>query len=268
MIYCLYGLDSLRKKEKLNFLLNNLSQKNNTLEKLNINLEEESYKNVIEFAGQQSIFGGNKVIVVENALLKEKEWIDFLKRKVSNKDSFIFLLDEKNWEESFDFLKKKPVEFFNLNELEGQELEKFIFEEALKNNLKLSKKAVENLKAYALSLKSNRSWMLSKEIEKAAFLGKNYLDWEDFEKISYFPQIDEVWKLTKKIIQSRTIYESLPVLEKLFLSGTDPAYIFNSLAFNAYSNDDVSLLSELDVSMKSGKLEFAEALLFFSLRGV
>jgi len=97
---------------------------------------------------------------------------------------------------------------------------------------------------------------------------RQYLDWEDFEKISYFPQIDEVWKLTKKIIQSRTIYESLPVLEKLFLSGTDPAYIFNSLAFNAYSNDDVSLLSELDVSMKSGKLEFAEALLFFSLRGV
>lgn len=265
MLYFYYGKDNLRKKRAIKKLLDD-NFKFGTLERLDVDLKEgeEEYKKVIDFVSQQSIFGGKKIVVVENALFSsEKKWINFLKENIFSSHFIILSSDEKPQKE-FSFLLQKEVLNFEFDELEGEALRKFIKEEAKENGIELTKEALDFLFSYLSSLEGERSWVVFGELKKAAFLGKKTISKKDLEEISLFPQFDKVWTLTKKILESKKIDDKLSALEKLIASGTDYYYVFNSLAFNA-SFKHLEKLAQLDIALKSGKMDIKEAILLFVL---
>jgi DNA polymerase III delta subunit len=268
MLYFLIGNDNLRKKRALAKILDEIKKKSISLERMDVDFEEDGdYKNVIDFLNQRSIFGGEKVVVIKNSGLDEKKWLDFLKSEIKESKNFIFLLEDKK-NESFNVFKKENSVFWEeYNELEGPAIRKFIEEESKNYGISLSKEALENLSKVAEFLESERSFFLSKELEKASFLGGKILNWSDFEEISYFPYFDKVWKMTKEILSSIDLAKKIAALEKLILSGVDYEYIFNSLASNS-SGKDTIFISELDYKIKSGSLDYQSAILLFCLESV
>ena len=75
---------------------------------------------------------------------------------------------------------------------------------------------------------------------------------------------DQVFEAARKISWSRSWAEKLGLLEKPFPSEKEATYIFNSLAYIAKGKDIVRM-ADYDVAVKSGNLEYEEALLDFVL---
>ncbi len=267
MIYYLYGPDSLRRKRRLAELFSALRNRVSSTEEIEVDLEEnpDAWRDVKDFINQQSIFGGTKVAVVRNVTESgEKEWTKFLKDKVADDSVFIFGLDEKKPVKAFDFLLKKSAVSDEFKELAGRELASFIVDEAKARNFSFSPEALKFFVSFLENQKEGRSWIAVNEIEKFGFLGKSVLSVQDLSAASSFPEFDEVWLMTRRILGAERAAEKVAALEKLFMEGADPSYIFNSLAFSA-TGSSLLKLADLDISIKSGKLDFPEALLGFVL---
>ena len=73
---------------------------------------------------------------------------------------------------------------------------------------------------------------------------------------------DVVFRVTSRFLNSRNYWEKLKDLEKLFLQKEAPAYIFNSLSYRASGRAAVRL-ADYDISIKSGGLDYEEALTDF-----
>ena len=71
-----------------------------------------------------------------------------------------------------------------------------------------------------------------------------------------------VFEGARAITWARGRMDKVKLLEKLFLQKEAAAYIFNSLGFMARGADAVRL-ADYDVSVKSGHLDYEEALLDF-----
>lgn len=265
MLYFFYGTDNFRRQRAVEKVLEEL-KKDNSWESVEVDLEEtkDEYKKVMEFVSQQSIFGGGKIALVYHALQPYDEWIKFLKENIFS-SPFIFLFSENTPSSDFEFLlKDKRIKSEEFKELEGKELKEFIISEARVNKIELSKEAADFFFSYLSSLESGRSWAVFLELKKVSFLGKKVITKEDLENISFFPQFDKVWRLTKKILKSKILGEKLSCLEEMILAGEDYFYIFNSLSFNA-DGKDAEKLAKLDLAVKSGKMGIKEALLLFIL---
>ncbi len=270
MIYHLYGPDSLRKARKMAELMIEIKKSVYSSEELDVDLGEstDSWKDVVDFMNQQSIFGGSKVAVVKEAsAVDEKPWLKFLKESASDGSIFIFLLNKEKPKKAFDFLLKKPSLVYEFGELSGKELASFVSREAEKRGFSFSAEALNFLVAFLMNQKEGRSWLAESEIEKAGFLGKKIVQVADLNGISYFPEFDQVWSLTRKILDASRWTDKVYFLEKLMTEGADPSYVFNSLAFGSRGRESVRL-SDYDILIKSGKLDFPEALLSFVLGGV
>ncbi len=267
MIIYLYGPDSLRRLNKLEELVAVVRLKNPKTEEMEIDMEEnaDAWSDARDFANQQSIFGGTKIITVkEAATCEEKEWITFLRGMASRDDAYLFISNRAKPVKAFDFLLKGPTEHHAFEELAGRGLSDFVEAEIAKRSISFSGEALRFFLSFLSREASNRSWTAAQEIEKASLLGKREIAVGDLLAISVFPESDEVWRLSRQILSAPRWVEKIPILEKLFLQGADPSYIFNSLAFSA-TGRDVLKLSDYDVLIKSGKLDFPEALLGFVL---
>jgi len=62
--------------------------------------------------------------------------------------------------------------------------------------------------------------------------------------------------------EQKDFSKKLVILEQLFLQKEEPARLFNSLVYQVRGND-ILRLADYDVSVKSGGLEYEEALLDF-----
>lgn len=267
MIAYLYGPDSLRRLTKLKGLLVAVRSKSSGSEEWEVDLEENSdaWSDVRDFANQQSIFGGTKVMVVkEAASCDEKEWIKFLKEMASREGAYLFASDSAKPTKAFHSLLEQPSESYEFGELAGKELSDFVKSEIAKRSISFSEEAFKFFLSFLAREAGNRSWTAVQEIEKASLLGKKEVALSDLLGVSVFPEFDEVWRLSRQVLSASPWTEKVRILEKLFSQGADSSYIFNSLAFGA-AGKDVLKLSDYDVLIKSGKLDFPEALLGFVL---
>ncbi len=266
--YC-YGPDSFRRNRKLAELVADFEKRETSSERMDADLDEspESWKDVKDFSRQQSIFGGSKIAIVrEGSSVAEKEWVKFLKETLTDQSVHLFIADSKKPLKAFDFLLQKPCASYALEELSGRELASFVSAEAKKGGFLFAPDALSFFVGYLGGMKEGRTWVAVSEIEKAACLGESVVSLGALQKISSFPDFDEVWALSKRLISSERWLERIVFLEKLFLEGADPGHVFNSLALQARGKD-LLRLSEYDISVKSGKLDLPEALLSFALGG-
>lgn len=269
MIYCFYGSDSYRRGKKLREVLNAYRKKHASVDMFEIDLEEnpETWEEARDFLNQPSMFVDSKVLVVrESGTVDRAEWVKALKAQIKIKKTFVIISDEKKPNEKFLFLLKEPVRAQEFQELKGTPLEKFLNIEACARGIAFERTALRFFTAFVDAYEAGKSWFGISELEKLVLLKKSSLiTLADLKAhISIFER-DIMSNLTRNMLFAKNKSNKLVFLERLFLQRESPSHIFNLLGYQTTGEKTVSL-ADYDVLVKSGKLDYEEALLGFVLK--
>lgn len=271
MLYYFYGPDSYRRNQKLNSSVAEYRKKHPVSDMAVFDFEEspEDWIKAKDFLSQPSMFVDSKVLVVKNSndvppAGGGKEWIKVLKSNLETDRIFVLVSDAKKPLKAFEFLLEPPAKNDFFGELDDRLLEIFVKKEATARGITFEKNAEDFFLGY-LSALDERSWVAINELEKISLLGPvQPVKLDDLKKIIVSASNDEVFKAARQIMWSRDWVQKIRVLERLLLQKKEAAYIFNSLAFLAKGREIIKM-ADYDVSIKSGNLDYEEALLDFIL---
>ncbi len=250
MLIYLYGTDSYRRGKKLKRLVSAFTAKHQRALRLEIDFREEggetAFRNFLE---EQSLFGGPKLAIATGTEEASKELADLLKGIAHEKGVMVIVLSEKKLGAPLLFLTREPVASEEFQPLKGMALKAFIEEEARGRNVRLSPE-----EARALSEEcGGETWAIVTELDKIA-LGKVFSSPEPPPQ--FFPLI--------QILKSgRDLKARLSALAYL-LENEESAAVFNITASLADQKLKVKM-ADYDIAVKSGKLEYPEALLDLAL---
>lgn len=273
MIIFLYGSDSYRRRKKLNEVVGEYQRKhsNLTLERFDLNKNNDEnndeFLRLREFCFNRSLFTDKKMAVIEGVLEHAKSApppsiIEFLKSNLKNKDATLLISGNESPPEKFSFLIEKPVQSQEFENLEGERLKFFIRKEARSRNINLTPQAINFL---AENFKEN-SWGLITELDKISLVGSQSIDISDLQKIGDFSESPDIFNFIGLFLRGYPSKRAaLKNLELLFIFHEEPRKIFNILASMSRSQQLVNRLAGYDVSVKSGKMDYEEALLDLAL---
>lgn len=268
MIIYLYGPDSYRRNAKLRELVAAYRSKYSATDLAEFDLtdREEAWKEVKEYLGQPSMFVESKVAVVAGGgRVAEKGWIELLKAHLKTPKTFIIVTDTAAPRKALGFLLKKPVTSHEYEMLSGATLDAFIRKEAERAGVLLAPDARRALLRIAERTKEDASWVVVQGLAKLSLADlPTPVKGEELKRFFEEREHEEVYRVARSILAARDPSAKLTSLEHLFLQNEAPAYIFNSLSFQSRGEDAVAL-AEYDVLVKSGKLEYDEALLDFAI---
>jgi len=221
-----------------------------------------------EFSQSQSLFESAKLAVFENAFaeLEAPALAKLLKPfagdgKGADKAVTILLSEREKPVKALAFLLEKPTISQKFENLEGEELLAFIRTEAKRLELKLSLPAAQ----FLATVYAGNSWALATELQKlagwkpagagaagaATMIERKDLDAFDLEAAPNY------WMLLNGL-KSYDMRSRLSTLERLLAMNDAPAKIFNILA--SQWKEKTAQMAEFDFAVKSGKLEYEEAL--------
>lgn len=227
----------------------------------------DNWIEVRDFLNQPSMFVDSKLAVVKGggAVPRaggEKEWAKVLKTYLKTPKTFILISDEKAPRSAFKFLLKEPAKSQTFLELEGSALEAFLKKESAERDISFNAQAWRFFCSYIAS-QEERSWLAVNELEKLALVKFNQpISLDDLRLVIRWHVKEKPFLMAGQILRFGDFREKLRALEQLFLQKEAPAYIFNSLAYQA-RGEVVLKLADYDVSIKSGGLEYEEALTDF-----
>lgn len=239
MIIYLYGPDSYRRQEKLREIVANYQKKHSAIT-INKFMEEE-FGRLDDFVKNQSLFDDFKLaIIFEIAASENKNFAELLKTHLNSKSIILAISVDKKLPKEFSFLLEKSVVSQSFEELSGSYLENFIKKEAEKRGMKLSPDVFRKL------IIANRSdlWGIVNDLDKLELGGK--LE-DGLVEPEFFSLINRVRR------------GDITALE-ILLNKQKPAMIFNIIASQA-GPDLKEKMANYDVAIKSGKLDYEEALL-------
>jgi len=268
MIIYLYGEDSYRRNKKLQELIDAYKKKYKQLDFLAVDLEDnpDGWLEVKDFLSQPSMFVESKLAVIKQSNQVEKEeWIAILKKYLKADRVFLLISDKEKPKKIFSFLLKEPVKSSSFLELTGEKLKVFVRKELELRRLRFSQKAWYFFINYLEKTESDRSWLAVNELDKISLANfPQPISLEDvLSCVNWLPK-EEVFVITRLLLKEKDWRRRLGLLESLFLQKEDSRRIFNSLAFQAEGKKAL-LLADYDISVKSGGLEYEEALLDFCL---
>ena len=253
MIIFLYGPDDYRRAEKKREIIAEFKKKRGSvgLESFDFDTKEDVGR-FQEFLRNESIFQTTKFAVIENAFeLEAKKLVELLKPVLEDKTTQVLVAEKDKPVKALAFLLEKPALSQKFEHLAGVELASFINLEAKKNHATLSSSAAQFLAA----VYQNNSWGLVTELQKIGAL-KSSIDKKDLDELD-LEAAPNYWALMNGL-KSYDMRNRLYALEKLF-SMNDPApKIFNIIA--AQSGEKTPHMAAYDIAIKSGKLEYEEAL--------
>lgn len=272
MLIYLYGKDSYRRQKKLSSILDSYKKKhqNSDVETFNLEEDESEWQEAKDFLRQPSMFSDSKIVVVkEGTKVDKKSWTSVLKEYKDKKDAFILITDSsKKPKKKFKFLieEDENIRSQKFKELKGKSLKAFVYKLFKEEGVRLDKKAESFFLSY-LEAHDSKSWLAVNEIKKISLSGfDNPVSLTDVEKlISWIPK-GKMFNETRKLFRSGASPGlKLPVLEKLISRNESNPHVFNMLGVQAKGQSN-SILADLDIKIKSGQLEYEEALLDFVLR--
>ncbi|MBI2592686.1 MAG: hypothetical protein HYW37_00795 [Candidatus Colwellbacteria bacterium] len=257
MIIFLYGQDSYRRLKKLNDIIKTYRERHGRLSEDRFDLGAEGEVSKLkEFMANRSLFDPAKLVVLDNISDCEdkSELKKVLKENLDSKDSTVIVSSDREPTADFKFLLKEPVKPQEFKALSGKALAVFIKNEAEEKNLALLAETTE----YLIKAFEGDSWGIVTELDKLG-LASGQTDKE--RKLG-----DNFYELLNKLKGSPRLEEKIVSLEML-LSGNkeDPARIFNSLSYYLTTKEAVTIFADYDVAVKSGKLDYEEALTEFAL---
>lgn len=265
MIFCLYGPDSYRRREKLTELLAPYKNKYDNTDIREIDFEEtdDAWKEARDFLNQPSMFVDSKVLVAKNGTKDQnKEWAVVLKSHLKRPKSFIFLYENETPSGDFSFLLKPPTQKKEFAELYGHNLEIFVREEAGRLGLIFKEVAEKRLISTLSSFKENRSWRAVMALQKLSLAFPKGTPIEE-EGVSIYVRNDmkeEVFSFAKTILYGVSIASKINAFEKFLLQKESSAHLFNLMSLLAKGSSAI-ILADHDVAVKSGKIGYEEAIL-------
>lgn len=267
MIIYLYGPDSYRRLGKAAELFRAYREKNSGLDTLVFDFaetEQSEWPKVREFLGQPSMFVEKKLALLHGPSgIADRELAKTIDGYKDNAKIFIIVSDDKPPVKDFSFLLRPPVKAQEFPELQGGALSGFLEKEAERRGLVFGPPAWQFFCAY-IAAQPERSWLGVNELEKISLAGlKKPIVLSDLEKVVNFERRIVLFRAATEILKSRP-GSGLPVLERLLLQKEAPAHIFNTLAFQA-TGQALLKLADYDIAVKSGNLEYEEALTEFVL---
>ncbi len=254
MLIHLYGPDAYRRKQKLQEIVSAYEKKHSALTRGVFYLDEtEALDRLRLFLGSQSLFDAAKLAVVYGLADAPSEFPKFLKTFLQHTTTTIVAISEKKLGKEFAFLLKKPSISQSFDPLTASALSAFIKTESEHRGLALT---ADMLRYISQAFQSD-TWRIVTEIEKLSLGG---------EAGQATAAIPAFFPLVQSFKNGRSVESRLVALGYLLESG-DPAAVFNITASIADSRLKIKM-ADMDVAIKSGKLEYAEALTDLALQGL
>ncbi len=262
MIVCLYGQDDYRRTKEKRAIVEKFVAKHSPLGVKVFDFvspkvhgtEADSLINALkEFSRNVGLFDSHRLAVIESAWeAPEKEFKEWLESVKDVKTVTVVISEHDALVKNFAFLKKKPVLAKEFDALEGAAWAKFIATEADARGIVLESQALQFLaQAYA-----GDSWRLVTELDRCSLLGKKTIERKDLESLDIEIQ-PEFFGLARQFGYGDR-KARLAALEVLFLTRDPAAKIFNILS--AMVPGAIPRFAAYDVAIKSGKLDYEEAL--------
>ncbi len=252
MIIYLWGADIYRRNKRKLEILEGLRDRNSHALIKTFDLSNEAEIGLLdEFIKAASLFSKKKICILENIseLDSKKAIKQILKSNEDDKDVNLILDCNKKLVKEFDFLLKAPNRSEVFESLEGKEFENFLIREAGARKIKINKDKVISL---AENFKDD-SWGAVTELEKIGSGG--ILESND--------EVPDFFSTLQRFKNGKSAKEKIVSLEYLLLND-DPAKIFNVLS-SLMSPEKKKLMADFDIAIKSGKLEYREALVYLAL---
>ena len=260
MIIYLYGPDSYRRQEKLKSIIEDYKKKHSAFAVERMDLEKiEDWDKLKDFVKSRSLFDELKLGIIESYRELEdsplKEFAALLKDNLNSKEPVLILLDDKAPNKDFKFLLDKPVISQEFENYDYQKFGIFIQMEAKKRGIGLDAECQSLL----AQMFSGNTWGLITELDKLALLDEKKITKAILEKHAEISLPLNIFSALGEMQSARNAGARLSVLEELFSRSQDPAMIFN--ISSAMAGADKIKMADYDAAIKSGKLEYEEALL-------
>lgn len=255
MVIFLHGPDSYRRIQKKREIVEKFLKTHSVtgLGEFDF-VQEGGLERFIDFAGSRSLFDTSRLAIVSEPFVGGERAVEALKSALEGKDlTVVTETSEKKILKAFSFLKDEPVLHQEFEHLEGTAWSNFIAREAKERGVALHAEAAQFLG----QVYKNDSWSLVTELEKLRWLVKKEISRKDLEGF-YLEAAPEFWPLLQSL-KSGMVAKRLNALETALLQNEAPAKLFNILA--ASWKQKIPQLAQLDLKVKSGKLEYEEALL-------
>ncbi len=278
MIIYLYGPDSYRRQKKINKIVEEYRKKYSGLscdffdfdpsigsgQAPSTSSGQEEFNRLNEFSGQGLLFDVKKMAVLKNVFeIDVKLMKEFFKKHLTSEDFTILISENVSPPKEFDFLIKKAFLAEKFENLEGERWRFYIQKESRERKINLTSKAVD----FLADVYAGDSWGLIAELEKISlFAGDSAVDVVDLKKIGdYGYESPDIFGYINAVIRG-DLPRRIIALEKLFVNQEEPVKIFNIFAsLNRLPKDLIRKLADYDIMVKSGKLDYEEALLDLAL---
>ncbi len=256
MIIFLHGPDEYRRLKKKNEIIAEFRKKHEGVAVSRFDLaDKEEFPKFAEFIGSQSMFDPKKLAVIENVFESEEKELSARLKEAAKNPNVTILVSEKNKSaEGLTFLagKSANIKRQDFPNLAGAKWEAFISELARENGVEIQPSAVK----FLAQVYQNDTWSLATEIGKIAGLPKKSIGLKDLEALDIEVSPDYFGLLGG--LKNYEMAVRLASLEKLFLLNEAMPKIFNMIAYQIPNK--LPQLAKYDVLVKSGKLEYEEAL--------
>lgn len=257
MIIFLHGSDDYRREQRKKFYIEEFRKKYSGLSLGNFDLAEAAATDELKsFARGESLFEIKKLAVVGGLEELDEAGEKYLAKELpafaGDKATTILFSERKTPRKALAFLLEKPAIVEEFAHLSGYEGEIFIRGRAKKLGLEFSDFALK----FLVAVYQGNSWGLVTELEKISNLKNGVIDKKDLSELD-LEIAPDYWALFGGL-KDYDIKNRLTALEKLFAMGDQPPKIFNILA--AQWREKIPRMAEYDLMIKSGKLDYEEAL--------
>ncbi len=261
MIITLHGQDAYRRKKKLEELVTSFLKKNSSLAYEIIDaLDDNAFQKASVFLATTSLFQDSKLIVLKNWISELNHTsLKSLFKNILNDKTVVIISDETDKiTKDIQFLSAKPNLVQEFKKLGAGDFSEFIHQESKKRNMNLEAKIIE----YLSRAFNGDSWGVTEELNKLSLINSSPITLDLLKNCGIFIENDFFSYISGWFRKS--YIEKLATLERLFNFKNDSAKIFNILAYQ--DPGQIRRFADYDIEIKSGKIEYNEALLELSLQ--
>jgi DNA polymerase III delta subunit len=265
MVIFLYGEDSFRRKKKYVEISSEFVKKNGNLGLSEF--DEENINDFIEGIKSRSMFASVTFVGIRDIDLGSlpADKLSLLRSALMGSmddKNVVVLISSPSLPSSADmeFLSAAPVISQEFSPLSREKLSFYITKEASRKGLNISDADAKNL---MISFEGDL-WAISSELDKLSSAKDRSVPSASFTGPSYFELLNAL--KSGKTVEKRLIALEI-ILNKL---KEDPARVFNGLAYSAprdmLKEKWFELMADYDIAIKSGKMDYEEALVDFVIR--
>jgi DNA polymerase III delta subunit len=256
MVVLLCGPDDYRREQKRLELIKRFKEKFGTFGLGIFDFEDkDALKNFLDFMASQSMFSKAKLALLTNFFeVADKDSASAVKSILNDKNTTVIISEVSTKPPAvLSFILKSPSLVNKFDKLKGIEWINMVKSEARVRKLNFTNSAI----AFLGESHESDSWRLATELDKLAMLQKATIDRVDLEEMG-IETVPDFWALVNGL-KSFNLNSRLSSLEKVFWQNEPAAKMFNIMAY--MWKEKTSKFAYYDLAIKSGKMDYEEALL-------